>query len=451
MPAPMPHRRRKSCAGGSASSATTCSPSSIMKPWTQPTTSPSGNCARPSSAASSPAATRPSAAPEPGRSSPRWPPPADKPAPPSPTSWSRGSLSAQYSFNGAKQVLARWWSDRWSRPSRWWNLRRSWSGRGSCGCGGNLGGNGVGQRRCEFGHKLCLHVAVLELPLVVGLQQHGADQADDGALVREDADDVGASFDLLVQPLERICAVDLAAMRGREVQVRQHVGLAVVDERAELRPFGSELVGDMAQRLAGADTIRLNERLAECGRRHALLDLGHVGQRVAHPVHAATLPRGAHDPADRRLQPLVRVGDDQLHAMQTAANHALEERGPERLGLARADMQADDLPLAVGVGGHGDYGGDRDDATALALLEVGGVQPKVGPAAGERAVEEGTDTIVDVLAQLADRALADACEAPRLDQVVDAPGRDATDPGFLDHGDQRLLRRLPGLEEGREV
>src|SRR5215211_1123205 len=106
MPAPMPHRRRKSCAKGSARSATTCSPSSIMKPWTQPTTSPSGNCARPSSAASSPAATRPSAAPEPGRSSPRWPPPAAKPAPPSPTSWSRGSLSAQYSFNGAKQVPA---------------------------------------------------------------------------------------------------------------------------------------------------------------------------------------------------------------------------------------------------------------------------------------------------------------------------------------------------------
>ena len=43
-------------------------------------------------------------APEPGRSSPRWPPPAAKPAPPSPTSWPRGSPSAQYLSNGAKQV-----------------------------------------------------------------------------------------------------------------------------------------------------------------------------------------------------------------------------------------------------------------------------------------------------------------------------------------------------------
>ena len=43
--------------------------------------------------------------------------------------------------------------------------------------------NGVDQRRCKFGHDLGLHVAVLELPLVIGLEQHGADQADDGALV----------------------------------------------------------------------------------------------------------------------------------------------------------------------------------------------------------------------------------------------------------------------------
>ena len=51
-----------------------------------------------------------------------------------------------------------------------------------------------------------LHVAVLELPLVVGLQQHGADQADDGALVGKDADNIGAPFDLLVQPFQRVCA-----------------------------------------------------------------------------------------------------------------------------------------------------------------------------------------------------------------------------------------------------
>jgi len=66
-----------------------------------------------------------------------------------------------------------------SRPSRWWKLRcrLRWSRLG--GCGGKLGWYGVDRRRCKVGHGLGLHVAVLELPLVVGLQQHRADQADD--------------------------------------------------------------------------------------------------------------------------------------------------------------------------------------------------------------------------------------------------------------------------------
>ena len=62
-----------------------------------------------------------------------------------------------------------------------------------------MGGHGVGQGRCEFGHCLGLLVAVLELPFVVGFQQHRADPADDGALIGKDADDISTAFDLLVQ------------------------------------------------------------------------------------------------------------------------------------------------------------------------------------------------------------------------------------------------------------
>lgn len=74
--------------------------------------------------------------------------------------------------------------------------------------------------------------------------------------------------------------------------------------------------------------------------------------------------------------------------MQPAPDHALEETGPEGLGLPRADVQADDLALAVGIGCHSDYGRNRDGAAALALLEVGGVQPEKGPVASQRTVEE---------------------------------------------------------------
>src|SRR5438105_13250000 len=124
-------------------------------------------------------------------------------------------------------------------------------------------------------------------------------------------------------------------------------------------------------------------------------------------MHATALPGGTEDPSDRRFQPLVCIGDDQLHAAQAAAGQAFEEGGPEGLSFARTDVQTDDLSLALGVHRHGDYCGNRNDAAALALLEVGGVQPEIRPVADKGAVEEGADALVDVLAQLAHRAFAD--------------------------------------------
>ena len=130
---------------------------------------------------------------------------------------------------------------------------------------------------------------------------------------------------------------------------------------------------------------------------------------------------------------------------------AFEKRRPEGLGLAGPDVQADDLALALGVGGHSDYRRDGDDASALALFEVGCIEPQIGPLAGERALEKGADAVIDVLAQLADGAFAVARQPHGLDQVVDAPGRDAADPGLLDHGHQDLLGRLARLEERRKI
>ena len=57
------------------------------------------------------------------------------------------------------------------------------------------------------------------------------------------------------------------------------------------------------------------------------------------------------------------IGDDELDPAQAAPDQAFEERRPEGLCLAGANVQADDLTLALGVRGHGDYSGDGDDAT----------------------------------------------------------------------------------------
>jgi hypothetical protein len=47
-------------------------------------------------------------------------------------------------------------------------------------------------------HGFDLHVAALELPFIILLEEHGADEANDAVLVREDADDVGSALHLLV-------------------------------------------------------------------------------------------------------------------------------------------------------------------------------------------------------------------------------------------------------------
>ncbi len=51
----------------------------------------------------------------------------------------------------------------------------------------------------DLGQGFQCHVSAADGPLVVLLEQDGADQADDGGLVGKDADNVGAAFDFLVE------------------------------------------------------------------------------------------------------------------------------------------------------------------------------------------------------------------------------------------------------------
>jgi hypothetical protein len=48
-------------------------------------------------------------------------------------------------------------------------------------------------------------------------------------------------------------------------------------------------------------------------------------------------------------------------------------------------------------------------------------------------------------------ALGDAAHPHGLDKIVDRPGRDALNIGFLDDGGESLLGHAPGLEKAREV
>ena len=63
-----------------------------------------------------------------------------------------------------------------------------------------LGFVGAGEDGAGSGEGVESEVAAAFDPFVVLLGEHRADQADDGAAVGEDADDVGAAADLLVEP-----------------------------------------------------------------------------------------------------------------------------------------------------------------------------------------------------------------------------------------------------------
>ena len=227
--------------------------------------------------------------------------------------------------------------------------------------------------------------------------------------------------------------------------------LGFVHENCQLGHLGPELVGDLAPLDLRAVGVLLGEGGGDEGGDDAPALAAGMGQQVAGEVHAAALPCGAEDPGRGGLQALVVVGDHQLHAAQPAPGPRAQELGPEGLGLRRADRHAQDLAAALVVDGHSHGHRDRDDASGLAHLHVGGVEPQIGPVALQRSIEEAVDLIVDLAAQPGDLALGDARHPHRLNQIVDRAGRHALDVGLLDHRSQRLLGHPPRLQEAREV
>ena len=90
-------------------------------------------------------------------------------------------------------------------------LRRVWPV--SLGCHGGQLDEGIIAQRCDG---FQCHVAgPLDRPFIILLEQDGADQAGNGVLIGEDADDLGAALDLAVQPFQRIGRVDLPGSVAR--------------------------------------------------------------------------------------------------------------------------------------------------------------------------------------------------------------------------------------------
>ena len=144
------------------------------------------------------------------------------------------------------------------------------------------------------------------------------------------------------------------------------------------------------------------------------------------------------------------VGDDEPHAPQAAARELAQELRPDRLGLGCADLHAKHLAAAVAVDADRDDHRDRDDAPAATDLQIGRVDPQVGPVAFDRAIEKAF-TLPSISSHRWRTWLLEMPLIPILDQVADRARRDALHIGLLDHCRQRLLGHAARLQEAGEV
>lgn len=137
----------------------------------------------------------------------------------------------------------------------------------------------------------------------------------------------------------------------------------------------------------------LSEYRLQHSRHRAVLLGGGMGQRVLHPLHAA---------ARRGLWPSA------ITSFTPRSPRSAKDRGNsvQNLGLRGSGGHAQNFALAILVDRHGHYDGAADDTNALAHLQVGGIEPEVGPCAPPTGGSGRYSLVVDLAAEPADLALA---------------------------------------------
>jgi hypothetical protein len=137
-----------------------------------------------------------------------------------------------------------------------------------------------------------LHVAALQLPLVVLLEQQRPDERRDGRFIGEDTDDIGAPLDLGIEPFQRIGAVDLRTMGLWEAHERQDLGFRFIHQPGELGELRAQLIGDGTPLRDRGFLSILGKDGVDHREHHLPLTFAGVRERIADEVHAAALPGG---------------------------------------------------------------------------------------------------------------------------------------------------------------
>ena len=113
------------------------------------------------------------------------------------------------------------------------------------------------------------------------------------------------------------------------------------------------------------------------------------------------------------------VGDDQTGTAQATVGERAEELIPEYLCFAGLDGDAQDLSAPIQIDGYRHYNGDGDNPPGPADLDVGGIEPKVGPFAFQWPLQKGIGPFVDLTAEPRDLTFRYPGHPHGLDQVID--------------------------------
>lgn len=128
----------------------------------------------------------------------------------------------------------------------------------------------------ELGHRVQAEVAPFSLPLVMDLDQHRADQAQDRIRIGEDADYVCPPLDLGIQPFQRIGRVDARPMLSGEGHVGQHFFLTAGPHLGRSWPARLHRPHHFPELFLGRRLIPLRENGTDGCAHDRLVRLGHV-------------------------------------------------------------------------------------------------------------------------------------------------------------------------------
>ena len=128
-------------------------------------------------------------------------------------------------------------------------------------------------------------------------------EAQERGGVRERSDDIGAAFDLLVDPFQRVRGLNLPPVPLRERREREEIVAGLVEHDGDLRMRSTEHRGDLGELGVYVLSVGLREDRADDRGHHVLGYFRNDREHVAHEMHPAVLSARAleHGP-DRFLQ-----------------------------------------------------------------------------------------------------------------------------------------------------